>query len=91
MQVKVEFMGHYKDLFGAEKDVELESGATLHDLAQAVCTSQECYQAIFDESGKPRRGVRVEEKNGRRLRLLDEGNVKLSDKDSVIFFHSISV
>ena len=91
MRVKVGFMGHYKDLFGADKDIELGSGATLQDLAQAVCTSQECYQAIFDESGKPRRGVGVEGKNGRRLKLLHDGEVKLSDKDSIIFFHSISV
>lgn len=91
MQVKVEFMGHYKDLFGAEKDVELESGATLLDLAHAVCTSKECYQAIFDESGKPRPGVGIEEKKGRRLKLLHEGNAKLSNNDVIIFFHSISV
>jgi molybdopterin converting factor small subunit len=91
MQVKVKFMGHYKDLFGAEKDVELESGATLHDLAQAVCTSQECYQAIFDESGKPRPHVGIEEKKGRKLKLLHEGSAKLSDKDLIIFYHTISI
>jgi hypothetical protein len=90
MHVKLGFMGYYKGLFGSERDIELESGAGLLDLAQEVCTSQECYQTIFDESGKPRRGV-VVEKNGRRLQLLHEGNAKLSDKDSIIFFHSISV
>ena len=90
MRVKVGFMGHYKDLFGAERDMELESGASLLDLTQEVCPSEKCYQAIFDESGKPRHGV-VVEKNGRRLKLLHEGNTKLSDKDSIIFFHSISV
>jgi hypothetical protein len=90
MHVKVGFMGHYKDLFGAERDIELESGASLLDLAQEVCPFKDCYQAIFDDSGKPRRGV-VVEKNGRRLKLLHEGNAKLSDKDSIIFFHSISL
>ena len=84
-------MGHYKDIFGAEKDIELESGATLHDLAKVICTPGECYQAIFDESGKPRPHVGIEEKNGRKFKLLHEGNAKLSDKDVIIFYHTISV
>ena len=89
MQVKVIFTGHYKDLFGAEKDVELDSGATLHDLAKAVCTSEEYYQAIFDESGRPKPGVGIEEHNGRRIKLLDAGDSKLKDNDKITFFHFI--
>ena len=91
MQIKVKFMGHYKELFGTEKDIELESGATLHDLAQAICTSPECYQEVFDESGKPRPHVGVEEKHGRKFKMLHEGNSKLSDKDVIILFPTISV
>ena len=91
MQVKVRFMGHYKELFGVEKDVELQDGASLHDLAMAVCTSEQCYQEVFDESGKPKPGVGIEEKHGRKLKLLDAGDAKLSDKDLVIFFPHISV
>ena len=88
MQVKVEFTGNYKDLFGVEeKDVELRNGATLHELAKAICASKECYQAIFDESGRPKPGVGVEEKNGRKVKLLDAGNTKLSDNDKIILFH----
>ena len=86
MKVKVEFTGHYKDLFGAEKDVELESGATLHDLAKTICNSEEYYQAIFDESGRPKPGVGIEDKHGKKVRLLDSGDAKLNDKDVIIIF-----
>lgn len=91
MKVKVKFVGHYKDLFGAEKDIELEKGASLHDLAKAVCTSKEYYDAIFDESGRPKPGVGVEEKNGRRLKLLDAGNSILRDGDEIILFRFTEV
>ena len=87
MQIKVKFTGPYQDLFGTEKDVELESGATLHDLATKICTSKESYQAIFDESGRPKPHVGVEEKNGRKVKLLDAGDAKLSDNDEIILFH----
>jgi len=87
MNIKVKFTGHYKDIFGEEKDVELKGGATLHDLAEAMCTSKEHYQAIFDDSGRPKPGVGIEEKKGRKLKLLDAGNAKLSDQDEIIIFH----
>ena len=90
MQVKAKFMGHFEDLFGAEKDVELESGASLRDLAGAVCTSKECYQAIFSDSGKPRPGVGIMKK-GRRLLLLHEEDAKRNNKDVVTFYPHISV
>ena len=87
MQVKVKFTGHYEDLFGSYKDVELEDGATLHDLAKTVCTSKEHYQAIFDDSGRPKPGVGIEEKNGRRIKLIEAGDSKLRDNDEIIIFH----
>ena len=87
MQIKVKFTGHYKDLFGEEKDVEVASGATLHDLANTICTSKEYYQAIFDDSGRPKPGVGIEDKHGRKVKLLHSGDEKLSDKDEIIIFH----
>ncbi|MFC2024347.1 MoaD/ThiS family protein [Chloroflexota bacterium] len=90
MLVKTKFMGHFVDLFGAEKDVELERGANLHDLAMAVCTSKDCYQALFTDEGKPKPEVEIMRK-GSKVQLLHEANTKLSSTDVITFYPHIAI
>ena len=68
MKVKANFLARFWDLFGVEeKEVELESGASVRDLVERLCHTKECYQAIFDESGRPRGDVKILRKGERRF------------------------
>ena len=91
MKVKTIFWGRFKNLFGADKkEVELESGASLRDLTQALSRTKECYQTIFDESGRRRPGVEIMRK-GREVQLVNNERYKLHDGDIVEIYPLISV
>ncbi len=86
MQVKVRFFGNFSELFGTEeKMVELKEGATVGELVKGLCGSKQCFRAIFDESGKPRRDAYIMCKC-KKVKLIDEEKTKLEDGDVVILF-----
>lgn len=91
MKVKANFLARFWDLFGVEeKEVELESGASVRDLVERLCHTKECYQAIFDESGRPRGEVKILRK-GREVQLVDAEHSKLDDGDVVNIYPPVMV
>jgi molybdopterin converting factor small subunit len=86
MQVKVRFYGNFSELFGTEeKMVELKEGATVGELVKGLCGSKQCFRAIFDESGKPRRDAYILCKC-KKVKLIDEEKTKLEDGDVIILY-----
>jgi len=79
MKVKVKFFAIFRDLFGAEKEVELKSGSTLQDLLNLLCDSCQCRQKLFDRSGKLRPYIKIL-KNGRNILFLEGVQIELEGK-----------
>jgi molybdopterin converting factor small subunit len=90
MQVKVRFFGNFQKLFGMEeKMVDLKEGATVGELVRGLCGSQQCFSAIFDQSGKPRHDAYIMCKC-KKVRLVDEEKTKLEDGDVIILYPLLS-
>ena len=89
MKVKVKFFAAFRELFGGEeRELELDSRASVRDLLDVLCDSNECRQKLFDESGKLRRGVKMLKK-GRHVQFLDEAHAELEDGDVITMFPSM--
>jgi molybdopterin synthase sulfur carrier subunit len=89
MRVKVKFFAAFREIFGVtEKEVELGSKASVWDLLDALCDSNECRQKLFDDTGKIRRDVKMLRK-GRHIQLLDELDSELEDGDLISMFPSM--
>jgi len=75
----VKFFATFRELFDAEKEVELESGSTIQDLLNVICDSRRRRQKIFDRSGKLRPYIKIL-KNGRSIQPLDGTRIELEGK-----------
>jgi len=80
MKVKVKFFATFRELFGAEKEVELEGGSTIQDLLRLLCDSRQRRQKLFDRSGKLRPYIKIL-KNGRNIQFLEGVHIELEGKD----------
>lgn len=80
MKVKVKFFATFRELFDAEKEVELKSGSTIQDLLNVICDSRRRRQKIFDRSGKLRPYVKIL-KNGRNIQFLEGVHIELEGED----------
>jgi MoaD family protein len=86
MKVKVKFFAALREIFGVEeKEVALESGASVQDLLHILCDSSGCRQNILDEAGRLRRDVKMLKK-GKRIQLVDETHSELEDGDVITMF-----
>ena len=86
MKVKVKFFAAFRELFGiSEKEVKLNSKASVRDLLDALCDSNECRKKLFDEAGGIRRDVKMLRK-GKHVQLLDELDSRLEDGDVISMF-----
>jgi molybdopterin synthase sulfur carrier subunit len=86
MKVRVKFFAAFRELFGvSEKEIELNSKASVRDLLNALCDSNECRKKLFDEAGKIRRDVKMLRK-GKHVQILDELDSELEDGDLVSMF-----
>jgi molybdopterin converting factor small subunit len=79
MKVKVKFFATFREVFGAEKEIELESGSTIQDLLNVLCDSRRCRQKIFDRSGKLKPYIKIL-KNGRNIPLFEDTRIELEGK-----------
>ena len=73
------FFATFRELFDAEKEIELESGSNIQDLLNVVCDSRRRRQKIFDRSGKLQPYVKIL-KNGRSIQSLDGTRIELEGK-----------
>jgi molybdopterin synthase sulfur carrier subunit len=86
MKVKVKFFAAFRELFGVEqKEIELASKASVRDLLNALCDSNECRQKLFDDTGRIRRDVKML-RRGRHIQLLEELHAELEDGDVISMF-----
>jgi molybdopterin converting factor small subunit len=76
MKVKVKFFATFRELFGTEKEIELESGSNIQDLLNVLCDSRQRCQKIFDRSGKLRPYIKIL-KNGRNIQFLEGVQIEL--------------
>jgi len=76
MKVKVKFFATFRELFGGEKEIELESGSNIQDLLNLLCHSRQCRQKLFDRSGKLRPYIKIL-KNGRDIKFLEGVRIEL--------------
>jgi molybdopterin converting factor small subunit len=76
MKVKVKFFATFRELFGGEKEIELESGSNIQDLLNVLCDSRQRRQKIFDRSGKLRPYIKIL-KNGRNIQFLEGVRMEL--------------
>ena len=74
------FFATFRELFGGEKEVELESRSTIQELLNVLCDSRQRRQEIFDRSGKLRPYVKIL-KNGRNILFLEGVQIELEGKD----------
>jgi molybdopterin synthase sulfur carrier subunit len=89
MKVKVKFFATFREIFGvAEKEVELNSKASVRNLLEVLCDSNECRRKLFDDTGKIRRDVKMLRK-GKHIQLLDELDSELDDGDIISMFPSM--
>ncbi|MFC2024676.1 ubiquitin-like small modifier protein 1 [Chloroflexota bacterium] len=89
MRVKVKLFAAFRETFGGEwREIELKSGATMHDLLQDLCDTPQRQKRLFDESGKLRRDVKLI-KSRRRITLSKEEEAALVDGDVVAMFPPI--
>jgi len=80
MKIKVRFFAIFRELFDAEKEIELESGSNIQDLLNVICDSRRRRQKIFDRSGKLRPYIKIL-KNGRNIQFLEGVHIELEGKD----------
>lgn len=76
----MKFFATFRELFDAEKEVELKSGSTIQDLLNVICDSRRRRQKIFDRSGKLRPYVKIL-KNGRNIQFLEGVHIELEGED----------
>jgi molybdopterin synthase sulfur carrier subunit len=89
MKVRVRFFAAFKEIFGAgEREIELDSGASVQDLLNILCDSSGCRQKIFDETGRLRRDIKMLKK-GRHIQLVDETHSELEDGDVITVFPAL--
>ena len=80
MKVKVKFFATFRELFGGEKEIELESGSNIQELLNLLCDSRQRRQKLFDRSGKLRPYIKIL-KNGRSIQFLEGVHIELEGKD----------
>ena len=85
MKVKVKFFATFRELFGGEKEIELESGSNIQELLNLLCDSRQRRQKLFDRSGKLRPYIKIL-KNGRSIQFLGGIHTELADGDVVAIF-----
>jgi molybdopterin synthase sulfur carrier subunit len=86
MKVRVKFFAAFREIFGAEeREIELDSGASVQDLLHILCDSSGCRQKLFDEAGRLRRDVKMLKK-GKHVQLVDETHSELEDGDVISMF-----
>jgi len=89
MKVRVKFFSTFKELFGGdETTVELGGGAGVPDLLASLCGARlECRKALYDDSGKMRRDIKLMKK-GKDIEIMNEAS-RLKDGDVVLMFPTI--
>jgi len=86
MKVKVKFFAAFRELFGGEeRELELDSRASVRDLLEGLCDSKECREKLFNESGNLRRDVKLLRK-GEHVQFLDDVQTELIDGDVIVMF-----
>ena len=89
MRVKVKFFAAFRERFGvSEKEIELNSKASVRDLLDALCDSNKCRQELFDDTGRIKRDVKMLRK-GKHIQLLEELDSELEDGDLISMFPSM--
>jgi molybdopterin synthase sulfur carrier subunit len=86
MKVKVKFFAAFREIFGAEeREIELDSGASVQDLLRILCDSSQCREKMLDEAGRLRRDAKMLKK-GKQIQLVDETSSELEDGDVITVF-----
>ena len=90
MKIVVRFYGSFRELFGNDENaLDLPDGASIQDLLQLLCISDEQRQGMYDDSGRLRYYVNIVLKNGRKVQLVEEQKAELQDGDVVSIFPAI--
>jgi molybdopterin synthase sulfur carrier subunit len=86
MKVRVKFFAAFREIFGAqEREIELDSGASVRDLLHVLCDRSGCREKILDEAGGLRRDVKMLKK-GKHIQLVEETSTELEDGDVITVF-----
>ena len=86
MKVRVKFFAAFREIFGGEeREIELNSGASVQDLLAILCDSNDSRQKLCDEAGRLRRDVKMLKK-GKHIQLVDETHSELEDGDVISLF-----
>jgi sulfur carrier protein ThiS len=84
LKINLKLFGRFIQIFGLEeKDFNLEAGATVMDLLDSLCSSEERRDSIFSISGRSLKPNVVIRKNGRFIIHLNWLDTKLEEGDRV--------
>jgi molybdopterin synthase sulfur carrier subunit len=85
LRIKVKFFAYIRDLFeGKERDVEIETGATVRELLDLLCDSPELRKEIF--KGREVNPNLVIFKKGASIQSLNGLETDLSEGDTINIF-----
>ncbi len=85
MRIKVRLFAYLRDLFeGKERDLEIETGATIRDLLDLLCDSPKLRKEIFkDREINPNLAIF---KNGTSIKGLNDLETHISEGDTLNIF-----
>lgn len=89
MMVKLRTFARFRDLLGKELDLNIEEGAKVSDLLDALLPrSHDLQDLIFESSGDVKEDVNVLV-NGRHIESLEGVETRLIDGDEVALFPAV--
>ncbi len=90
MIVHVRSFARFRELLGADVEVDIPAGATVSDVLRKACSwSEEACDAVFDASGTVRSHV-ILMRNGARLDTKQAGSIGAADRDEIVVFPPVS-
>jgi len=94
LKVKVEYLGHIKNILGSrrEEEVEVEAGSSIRDLLVVLIGKhgESFKKAIYEAGGKDIKSNFIATVNGYLLNQLSGVETKLKDGDHVVLMPIVS-
>lgn len=94
MRVKVEYLGHIKNILGSrrEEEVEVEDDSSVSDLLMVLCEKhgESFKKAVYEAGGKDIKSNFIATVNGFLLNQLNGVETKLKNGDHVVLMPIVS-
>jgi molybdopterin synthase sulfur carrier subunit len=94
LKVKVEYLGHIKNILGSrrEEEVEVEAGSSIRDLLVVLIEKhgESFKKAVYEAGGKDIKSNFIATVNGYLLNQLSGVETKLKDGDHVVLMPIVS-